>query len=109
LFNRRLPVAIDADMASWRTVLDRFAGYGGQTRFVPGHGHVCGVETVRDQAALFDDFRRHAERMLQSGATAEEAARRYTLPERFKTYEAHSWGFTVEAAMRSYYSAAPSR
>jgi cyclase len=104
LFHRRFPVSIDADMIAWRKVLDRFAGYGRRTRFIPGHGPVCGLDTVREQSALFDDLRAHAEKMMRAGASAEEAERRYVVPERFSSWGMRSWDFTVGAAMRSYFA-----
>jgi hypothetical protein len=97
-------VAIDADMIAWRKVLDQFGGYSRRTRFVPGHAAVCGLEVVREQSALMDDLRGHAEKMMQAGATAEEAERRYIVPQRFQDYGLRSWGFTVGAAMRSYFT-----
>jgi glyoxylase-like metal-dependent hydrolase (beta-lactamase superfamily II) len=103
LFNRSYPVSLDADMIAWRAVLDKFAGYDAKTRFVPGHGAVCGLENVRDQRDLFDDLHAHAEKMMRAGATVEEAERRYVPAARFREYPIHSWDFTVAAAMRSYY------
>jgi glyoxylase-like metal-dependent hydrolase (beta-lactamase superfamily II) len=104
LFNRSYPVALDADMIAWRKVLDHFAAYSRQTRFVPGHGAICGQETVRDQSALFDDLRAHADKMLRAGVPVDEAERRYVVPERFQSYGLHSWDFTIGAAMRSYFT-----
>jgi glyoxylase-like metal-dependent hydrolase (beta-lactamase superfamily II) len=104
LFNHAYPVALDADMISWRRVLDRFAGYSRRTRFVPGHGAICSRETVQDQCALFDDLRAHAEKMMRAGMTVDEAERRYGVPPRFQDHPVHSWDFTVGAAMRSYFS-----
>ncbi|MBI3698712.1 MAG: MBL fold metallo-hydrolase [Acidobacteria bacterium] len=104
LFNHSYPVALDADMIAWRKVLDRFAGYSRRTRFVPGHGAVCGRETVAHQSALFDDLRAHAEKMIRAGASVDEAERRYAVPQRFQGYGLHSWDFTVGAAMRSYFT-----
>ena len=106
LFNHSYPVSVDADMLAWRKVLDRFAGYGRRTQFVPGHAAVCGLEVVRDQAALMDDLQAHADKMKRAGATAEEAERRYVVPERFKDYHLLSWDFSVGAAMRSYFATA---
>jgi glyoxylase-like metal-dependent hydrolase (beta-lactamase superfamily II) len=106
LFNHAYPVSIDADMIAWRQVLDRFAGYNRRTQFVPGHAAVCGLEVVRDQAELMDDLRAHAEKMKRAGATAEEAERRYVVPERYKDYHMFCWGFTVGTAMRSYFGSA---
>jgi glyoxylase-like metal-dependent hydrolase (beta-lactamase superfamily II) len=104
LFNNAYPVSLDADMIAWRGVLELFSGYDQRTRFVPGHGPVCGLDTVRDQCALFDDLRAHAEKMMRVGATAEEAGRRYVVPERFQNFSIHSWDFTIGAAMRSYFA-----
>jgi glyoxylase-like metal-dependent hydrolase (beta-lactamase superfamily II) len=104
LFNRRFPVALDADMIAWRKALDRFAGYSPRTQFVPGHGAVCGLDVVREQVALFDDLSTHAEKMRRAGASVEEAERRYAAPERFRDYGFRSWDFTVGAAMRSYFA-----
>jgi glyoxylase-like metal-dependent hydrolase (beta-lactamase superfamily II) len=103
LFNRAYPVALDADMIAWREVLNRFAGYSRNTRFIPGHGPVCGRETVREQQDVFDDLRAHAEKMMSSGGTAEEAERRYKVPERFRDYRVELWDLRVGSAMRSYY------
>jgi glyoxylase-like metal-dependent hydrolase (beta-lactamase superfamily II) len=103
LFHDAYPVAPDADMIAWRKVLDRFAGYSRKTRFVPGHGPICGHETVRNQAALFDDLHTHAEKMLRAGTTADEAERRYVVPARFQSYHVHSRALTIGAAMRSYF------
>ncbi|MBK5294492.1 MAG: MBL fold metallo-hydrolase [Acidobacteriia bacterium] len=104
LFYKSYPVTIDADMMAWREVLERFARYSRHTQFIPGHGPVCGMETVRDQSDLFDDLRKHAEEMIRAGASAEEAERRYVVPARFRDYRIAYWGFRVGAAMRSYYA-----
>jgi len=103
LFHRSYPVAIDADMIAWRKVLNQFAAYSRHTQFVPGHGPVCRQETVRDQSALLDDLREHAGRMLRTGASAEEAERRYAVPKRFQDYEI-DWGFSIGPALRSYFA-----
>jgi hypothetical protein len=60
---------------------------------------------VRDQAALMDDLRRHAERMLQAGASVDEAERRYVVPRRFADFDVLCWAFTVGGAMRSCFAA----
>lgn len=104
LFEKSYPVTFDADMLSWRKVLDRFAAYPRGTRFVPGHGPVCGVEAVREFADLLDDLHDHAERMQRSGASAEEATRRYTPPPRFAKFDAWPWDWCVGGAMRKYYA-----
>jgi len=110
LFNRSYPVSIDADMIAWRKVLDQSAGFDRRTRFVPGHAAVCGLDTVREQAALMDDLRGHAEKMIRAGASAEEAERQYVAPKPFQDFRLARWDFTVGAAMRSYFAAlAPRR
>jgi cyclase len=104
LFYRAYPVSVSADLVAWRRVLGRFTDYPRQTRFVPGHGAVCGVDVVREQADLMDDLRSHAERMMRTGATAEEAERRYVVPKAFATYAIFSWNWTIGAALQSYYA-----
>ena len=104
LFEKSYPVTFDADMVSWRRVLDRFAAYPRGTRFVPGHGPVCGVDVVREFADLMDDLHNHAQRMRRSGASAEEATRRYTPPPRFAKFDAWPWDWCVGSAMRKYYA-----
>src|SRR5207244_3057312 len=103
LFNRSFPVCIDANMIAWRKVLDRFAGFSRRTQFIPGHRAVCGLETVREQAALMDGLRAHAEKMISARVTAEQAAQRYVVPKRFQDYSMR-WDFGLVAAMRSYFA-----
>jgi cyclase len=105
LFYHSYPVSIDADMLAWRKTLDRFADYDRGFRFVPGHGPICGLEVVREQCDLFDDLRAHADKMIQTGVTVEEAEHRYVLPKRFGTFDTHAWGWSIGAAMRNYYKA----
>jgi cyclase len=103
LFYRSYPIAIDADMIAWRKILDQLSRSGRRTQFVPGHGPVCGLETVREQMAIMDHLRAHAEKMLRIGATAEEAARRYVVPRAFQSYRQFGWGWRVGAAMENFY------
>jgi len=109
LRHRGYPVAIDADMLAWRRVLTRLGRESGTTRLVPGHGAICGLETVRDQADLMDDLRRHAVKMIEAGTSVEEATRRYVVPARFRDYDMLCWGWTVGGALRSYYRGLQSR
>ncbi|MBI3209118.1 MAG: MBL fold metallo-hydrolase [Candidatus Solibacter usitatus] len=108
LFHRAYPVCIDADMIALRKALGHFSSYGRRTQFVPGHGPVCGQETVRDQIHLIDDLHRHAEKMIRMGVPAAEAERRYVVPAAFQNYRNTAWGWTVGAAMESYYRHAAS-
>ncbi len=104
LFEKSWPVAFDSDMISWRKALDRLAAFGRGTRFVPGHGPVCGVEVVREFADLIDDLHNHSEKMLRASASVEEATRRYTIPDRFEKFDMFSWDWAIGGAMRSYYA-----
>lgn len=106
LFNKEYPVTLDADMGAWRRVLDLFAAYDKKTQFIPGHGNAGNRAAVAELADLFDDWHAHAEKMMKSGATVEEAEERYTLPKRFESGPMLGWRFTVGDAMRSYYKAA---
>jgi glyoxylase-like metal-dependent hydrolase (beta-lactamase superfamily II) len=103
LFEKSYPVAFDGDMAAWLKVLDRFAGYSRSTRFVPGHGPVCGVEVVKEFAGLIDDLHSHSEKMIRSGVTVDEAVRRYTVPPRFEKFGMFCWDWAIGGALRSYY------
>jgi glyoxylase-like metal-dependent hydrolase (beta-lactamase superfamily II) len=105
LFNAAYPVSVDADMIAWRRALDRLLRLGRNTQYVPGHSSVCGAEVVKEQCALFDQLRQHAERMMRLGETAEEAQERYVVPGRFQNFRIASWDFTIGAAMRSYFRA----
>ena len=101
LFYRAYPVSVDADMTAWRKALDRLALYSSSVNFVPGHGPVCGQDNVREQIALFDDLRAHAEKMKREGASPEEAERRYVVPKRFQGFRITAWGWTIGPAMES--------
>jgi glyoxylase-like metal-dependent hydrolase (beta-lactamase superfamily II) len=103
LFEKAYPVAFDCDMISWRKALDTLAGYGRATRFVPGHGPICGVEVVHEFADLIDDLHSHAQKMIQAGESVEEATQRYAVPPRFEKFGIFSWDWAVGGAMRSYY------
>ncbi|HEY7284279.1 MAG TPA: MBL fold metallo-hydrolase [Vicinamibacterales bacterium] len=104
-FSHAYPVVPDANIVAWRRVLDTFMGYDRSTQFVPGHGPVGRLAQVREQAAIMDDLREHAERMMQRGASVEEAERTYAVPRPFESFEVLCWGFTVGGAMRGYYAA----
>ena len=104
LFEKSYPVAFDCDMISWRKALDHLASYGRSTRFVPGHGPICGVEIVHEFADLIDDLHSHSQKMLQAGASVEEATQRYTVPARFQKFGMFSWDWAIGATMRNYYT-----
>ena len=104
LFVREYPVSVDADMVRWQAVLDRFLQLDRSTRFVPGHGPVCDRQALVDMAALLDDLRQHAERMIAKGVDAGEASARYTPPARFSQYQVWVRSWTIGAALKSYYA-----
>ena len=104
LFEKSYPVAFDCDMISWRKALDRLAGYGRAIRFVPGHGPICGEEVVREFADLIDDLHNHSQKMIQAGASVEEATQRYTVPARFEKFGMFSWDWAIGGAMRNCYA-----
>lgn len=104
-FNHAYPVVPDANVLAWRRVLDELMALDRHTRFVPGHGPIGGREQVREHAAIMDDLRDHAERMMRTGAEIDEATRRYTVPQRFRSFDILCWASTVRGAMRGYYTA----
>ncbi len=104
LFVREYPVSIDADLIRWRALLDRFLALDPTTRFVPGHGPACGRQAIVEQAALFDDLRQHAERMIAAGVDPDEAAARYVAPARFREYDQWARSWTIGAALKSLYA-----
>jgi hypothetical protein len=61
------------------------------------------METVRELIAIVDDLRTHAERMIRTGASAEEAERRYIAPPAFQAFRNSGSYWTVGAAMESLY------
>ncbi len=103
LFYRSYPVSFDADMIGWRRTLETFLGYGRGMRFIPGHGEVCGIETVRQHIDLMEDIHSYAGKMKAAGMVLEEAKRRYTIPARFREFEVSSWNWTIGAAIENYY------
>jgi glyoxylase-like metal-dependent hydrolase (beta-lactamase superfamily II) len=104
-FNRSYPVIADADILAWRQILDLFLTYDRRTQFVPGHGHVGGHASVREQATLLDQLREHAERMIRLGVSVEEAERRYVVPRAFANFDMLCWNITIGGAMRTYFAA----
>lgn len=103
LFNAWYPVAFDADISAWRATLAKFAGFGKDTLFVPGHGQVCGQEGVATLRAAFDDLAAQASKMYKMGVPVEEAQKRYVVPERFQGFPIFAWSFTVGATIAKLY------
>lgn len=103
LFNGWYPVTFDADLSAWRATLAKFAAFGKDTLFVPGHGQLCGQEGVANESTIFDDLAEHASKMYRAGVPVEEAQKRYVVPERFQGFTVFAWSFTIGSAMAKFY------
>jgi glyoxylase-like metal-dependent hydrolase (beta-lactamase superfamily II) len=106
LFSGWYPVCFDekAAISGWRDTLKKFAAYGKDTLFVPGHGQICGQEGVATLREVFDDIAGQAEKMYHAGVPAEEAQHRYTVPEKFKNFPIYAWGFTIGPTITKLYA-----
>jgi len=103
LFNGWYPVTFDADLSAWRATLAKFAAFGKDTLFVPGHGQLCGQEGVANERAVIDDLAEHAGKMYKAGVPVEEAQKRYVVPERFQGFPIFAWSFTIGSAIAKFY------
>jgi glyoxylase-like metal-dependent hydrolase (beta-lactamase superfamily II) len=106
LFNGKYPVCFDENAAitAWRETLKYFAGLGKDALFVPGHGPLCGQETIATQREIFDDIANQAQQMHRVGIPVGEAQHRYVIPSRFENLPLWSWGFTVGSAITKLYA-----
>ncbi len=102
-FNAWYPVAFEATVSAWRQTLAKFAGFGKDTLFVPGHGQLCGQEGIAATRACFDDIAEQAEKLFKAGVPAAEAAERYVVPEKFKAWPVFAWGFTIGPTVTKLY------
>src|SRR5258707_8020361 len=75
LFSGWYPVCFDekATISGWRETLKKFASWGKDTLFVPGHGQLCGQRGVATLREIFDDIAAKADKMFKAGVPAEEA------------------------------------
>ncbi len=103
LFYHAYPVAFDSDPVAWRKVLEMFLAYPDRIRFIPGHGPVCGKETVRVHLDIMDDLQAHAQKMQLAGIPLEEAKQRYIVPPRFRDFDYSWWEWTIGSAVEKYY------
>jgi hypothetical protein len=55
-------------------------------------------------AALLDDLRQHAERMMAKGVGADEASERYVPAAPFADYDPWARSWTIGAALKSLYA-----
>lgn len=97
LFYGYYPICFDtgASVSGWRQTLQTFASYDKDTIFVPGHGQLCGLETITMFRAIFDDIEEQAQKLHKEGVPAEEAQDRYVVPDRFKNFSLFTWDFSI--------------
>jgi cyclase len=100
----QFPVNINGYPTIWRATLANFATFDKKTLFVPGHGHLMGLEGVAEMRSCFDDIAEQAEKSYQAGVPVEEAAERYVIPDRYKNYVQFSWGFTIGRTYEQLYA-----
>lgn len=105
MFDGMYPVCFDAQatMSGWRATLKTFASWDKDTLFVPGHGQICGQQSVARLRDIFDDMAEQAEKMHKAGVPRAEAAQRYEVPEKFKTMGIYAWGITIGPAIAKLY------
>jgi len=106
LFSGWYPVCFDekATVSGWRATLAKFASFGKDTIFVPGHGQLCGQEGIASIREVFDDIAGQAEKMYKAGVPVEEAQHRYVVPDKFKNFPIYAWGFTIGPAITKLYA-----
>lgn len=97
------PTNINGFPKQWREASARFASYGQDAIFVPGHGPVSGLEVATTQVAIFDDIAGQAKKLFEAGVPAGEAAERYVAPEKWKGLRMFSWGFSVGRTIEQWY------
>jgi glyoxylase-like metal-dependent hydrolase (beta-lactamase superfamily II) len=100
----QFPVNINGYPTIWRATLAKFATFDKNTLFVPGHGHLMGLEGVAEMRSCFDDIAEQAEKSYQAGVPLEEASERYIIPDQYKNYVQFSWGFTIGRTYEQLYA-----
>jgi hypothetical protein len=75
--------------------LKTFASWDKDVVLVPGHGPICGQETVTLFRALFDDIEEQAQKLHKAGVPAAEAGDLYVIPEKYKNIGVYTWDFSV--------------
>ena len=104
LVDSQYPTNIDGYPTPWRATLGKFAAFDKDTIFVPGHGHVCGLDRVELLRSIFDDIAGQAEKSLGAGVPAGEASERYIVPDEWRDFRMFSWGFTVGRITQQLYA-----
>lgn len=97
------PTNINGFPKPWREASAKFAAYGRDAIFVPGHGPVSGIDVATTQVAIFDDIAEQAKKLFDAGVPAEEAAQRYVVPEKWKGLRMFSWGFSAGRTVEQMY------
>jgi glyoxylase-like metal-dependent hydrolase (beta-lactamase superfamily II) len=97
------PTNINGFPKPWREASAKFAAYGKDAIFVPGHGPVSGIEAATTQVAVFDDIAAQAKKLFDAGVPAADAAQRYLVPEKWKNLRMFSWGFSVGRTIEQLY------
>jgi glyoxylase-like metal-dependent hydrolase (beta-lactamase superfamily II) len=106
LFNGIFPVSFDsqATISGWRTTLKTFASWDKETLFVPGHGQLCGQETVATFRSVFDDIEEQAMKLYKAGVPMDEAQHQYVIPEKFSKMSPFTWGFSIGPTIQKMYA-----
>lgn len=104
LVDSQYPTNIDGMPKPWRETLAKFAAFGKDTLFVPGHGQVCGPDRVALMRSVLDDIADQAQKFYKSGLPVEEAADRYVVPEKWENFRMFSWGFCVGRTIQQFYA-----
>ena len=100
----QFPVNINGYPTIWRATLAKFATFDKNTLFVPGHGHLMGLEGVAEMRACFDDIAEYAEKSYKAGVPVEDAVELYVIPDKYKNYVQFSWGFTIGRTCEQLYA-----
>jgi glyoxylase-like metal-dependent hydrolase (beta-lactamase superfamily II) len=106
LFDHLYPVTFDeqATVSGWRQTLKTFASWDKDIIFVPGHGQICGQESVALFRALFDDIDEQAQKLFKAGVPVAEAVDRYEVPEKFKNVIIFAWDLALAPTIAKLYA-----
>jgi glyoxylase-like metal-dependent hydrolase (beta-lactamase superfamily II) len=106
LFDHMYPVTFDekASVSGWRQTLKTLAAWDKDTIFVPGHGQICGQESIALFRAVFDDIEEQAQKLHKAGVPAAEAIDRYEVPEKFKNVVIFAWDMTLAPTITKLYA-----
>jgi cyclase len=77
----QLPFTAHCQFGPWIEVLNHIIGMDIDT-IIPGHGEICGKETVRKTCVYFETMRDQVRNLLSAGATKEEVIHRIHLNDR---------------------------